>query len=117
MLFEVVYKGWIISSLSPLLQLITAQLLQQLPLYYIITAIFSKTSNKTLQVTMKYAAVAVAFLATFAVAAPPPQCKPGTYACTKNPKTGRPGWEVCNTSGKFVVSHDIFQHSPFGASR
>lgn len=34
---------------------------------------------------------------------PPKKCKPGTYACATNSKTGEPGWKICNTSGKYVV--------------
>lgn len=32
------------------------------------------------------------------------KCTPATYACTTNPKSGTPGWKVCDTSGSFVVS-------------
>ncbi|KAK3371933.1 hypothetical protein B0H63DRAFT_563448 [Podospora didyma] len=33
-------------------------------------------------------------------------CKPGTYACAKNPKTGGAGWKVCNTSKQWVYAGD-----------
>jgi hypothetical protein len=51
---------------------------------------------------MKITAITIALMATLASAAPKPQCKPGTYACTTN-STGAPGWKVCNTSSKWVV--------------
>jgi len=62
--------------------------------------------------TMKFLAVVLA-LATAALAAPnspppppppPPTCKPATYACAKNPKTGVDGWQVCDVTSKWVVS-------------
>ena len=66
--------------------------------------------------TMKFLAVVLA-LATAALAAPnspppppppPPTCKPATYACAKNPKTGVDGWQVCDVTSKWVVS----KHGP-----
>jgi hypothetical protein len=56
---------------------------------------------------MKFFSIIAASLAAVAAAAPggaPKKCTPGTYSCTTNPKTGGPGWKVCNTSGKWVVS-------------
>lgn len=35
---------------------------------------------------------------------PPPTCKPGTYGCAKNAKTGVDGWQVCDVTQKWVVS-------------
>ncbi|KAL2211467.1 hypothetical protein CC79DRAFT_1363765 [Sarocladium strictum] len=54
---------------------------------------------------MKITAITIALMATLASAAPKPQCKPGTYACTTN-STGAPGWKVCNTSSKWVYAGD-----------
>ncbi|CAH0038888.1 unnamed protein product [Clonostachys solani] len=34
------------------------------------------------------------------------ECSPGTYACTFNPKSGAPGWKVCNASGKWEFGGD-----------
>ena len=50
----------------------------------------------------------LALLASLALATPPPACKPATYACAKNPDTYVPGWQVCDVTGKWVVSilHD-----------
>ena len=31
-------------------------------------------------------------------------CKPATYTCATNPSTHVPGWEVCDTTGHWVVS-------------
>jgi hypothetical protein len=31
-------------------------------------------------------------------------CKPATYACAWNPKANLAGWQVCDTSGHWVVS-------------
>ena len=58
---------------------------------------------------MKLLPVALTSLATLAAASPEnyQQCKPGTYACAKNPKSGVPGWEICNTSGVYVVSQGV----------
>lgn len=36
--------------------------------------------------------------------APASECTPATYRCSTNPKTGVPGWQVCDVSGKWVVS-------------
>ncbi|KAK3383429.1 hypothetical protein B0T24DRAFT_496097, partial [Lasiosphaeria ovina] len=33
-------------------------------------------------------------------------CKPATYACAKDPKTGRPGWQVCDVSHTWVFAGD-----------
>ena len=52
---------------------------------------------------MKFTAISLVALASFAAAAPNggnKQCKPGTYACLPN----KSGWQVCNTSGNYVVS-------------
>lgn len=53
---------------------------------------------------MKTVAIAIVSLASLAVAVPADntqQCKPATYQCEPgNPSTS---WDVCNTSGQWVV--------------
>lgn len=48
--------------------------------------------------------IIVAAIATLAIASPNHyggnKCKPATYSCTPNAE----GWQVCNTSGQWVVS-------------
>ena len=48
---------------------------------------------------MKFTITLMAALASIAAAASK-ECTPGTYACTSDAK----GWQVCDVSGKFVVS-------------
>ena len=44
-------------------------------------------------------------LAAVAAAAPGKHgCEPATYGCAKNPHTGVDGWQVCDTTRKWVVS-------------
>jgi len=58
---------------------------------------------------MKVLAI-VLTLAAVALATPtgtnPPKCKPATYACATNAKTGQPGWQVCDVSGNWVYAGD-----------
>lgn len=58
---------------------------------------------------MKFLALTITSLATIAAASPTDptgaQCKPGTYQCAKNSRTGQPGWNVCNTSSQWVVRY------------
>lgn len=53
---------------------------------------------------MKFTAIAIAAIASVAAATPlnasPSGCKPGTYSCTPD----KTGWQVCDVSGKYVVS-------------
>ncbi|CAM1506092.1 Fc.00g057330.m01.CDS01 [Cosmosporella sp. VM-42] len=50
---------------------------------------------------MKFTLAAVLALAACASAAPKPKgCTPGTYACTPDAL----GWQVCNTSRKWVFA-------------
>jgi hypothetical protein len=51
---------------------------------------------------MKFIIATVAALASTAIASPtnPSQCKPATYRC----EPGKAAWDVCNTSGQWVVS-------------
>jgi len=70
---------------------------------------------------MKVLAI-VLTLAAVALATPtgtnPPKCKPATYACATNAKTGQPGWQVCDVSGNWVVSHPlILIHCAFRRAR
>ncbi|GJN74947.1 hypothetical protein VFPFJ_10761 [Purpureocillium lilacinum] len=54
---------------------------------------------------MKVLAIALASLATVAVATPTgsgQQCKPATYRCDPNPRVQ--AWNVCNTSGQWVFA-------------
>jgi hypothetical protein len=54
---------------------------------------------------MKFTAIAIAAIASVAAATPlttsHSACKPGTYACTPD----KSGWQVCDVSGKYVVSN------------
>ena len=56
---------------------------------------------------MKFIAVTVAALASLAAAAPhpPAKSKPATYQCDHH--NGAPSWDVCNTSGVWVVSNTL----------
>ncbi|KAK3330598.1 hypothetical protein B0H66DRAFT_68995 [Apodospora peruviana] len=60
---------------------------------------------------MRFLAVFLALVAT-AVAVPttpPPPvqtCKPATYACAKNPKTGVDGWQVCDVLNHWIYAGD-----------
>lgn len=67
---------------------------------------------------MKFLAMTITALAALAAAAPEPHppskgCKPATYSCTKNPKTGTPGWQVCDVNHKWVVRCLSLSLSPF----
>ncbi|PHH59437.1 hypothetical protein CDD81_3197 [Ophiocordyceps australis] len=56
---------------------------------------------------MKFTLALVASLASVALASPGYSgCKPGTYQCATNPKTGQQGWQVCNTGGEWVYGGD-----------
>ncbi|KAK1775666.1 hypothetical protein QBC45DRAFT_395890 [Copromyces sp. CBS 386.78] len=58
---------------------------------------------------MKFITV-ILTLAAVAIATPtgtnPPQCKPATYACAKNPSTHAEGWQVCDVTSKWVYAGD-----------
>ncbi|POR38274.1 Uncharacterized protein TPAR_01532 [Tolypocladium paradoxum] len=64
---------------------------------------------------MKFLALTIASLASIAAASPQApdsfKCKPGTYQCAKNPQTGQPGWNVCNTSGQWVFGGNCPPHT------
>jgi hypothetical protein len=53
---------------------------------------------------MKFTAIAIAAIASMAAATPldttTSGCKPGTYSCTPD----KTGWQICDVSGKYVVS-------------
>lgn len=51
---------------------------------------------------MKFIAVAALSLLSLASAVPHGGCTPATYQCSY--KDGVPGWEVCDVSGKWIVS-------------
>ncbi|RDA92512.1 hypothetical protein CP533_4200 [Ophiocordyceps camponoti-saundersi (nom. inval.)] len=50
---------------------------------------------------MKFLALTMAALASVVAAGYDKECEPATYACTS--ETGKPGWKVCNTSGKWEI--------------
>ena len=56
---------------------------------------------------MKFTAIAIAAIASMAAATPldttTSGCKPGTYSCTPD----KTGWQICDVSGKYVVSNNI----------
>ena len=56
---------------------------------------------------MKFTAIAIAAIASMAAATPMDTttsgCKPGTYSCTPD----KTGWQICDVSGKYVVSNNI----------
>ncbi|KYK57723.1 hypothetical protein DCS_04736 [Drechmeria coniospora] len=65
---------------------------------------------------MQFLAIVIASLASIAAAnptpnSPPSSCKPGTYECAVNSKTGQPGWNVCNTSSQWVYGGDCPPHT------
>ncbi|PFH62780.1 hypothetical protein XA68_12003 [Ophiocordyceps unilateralis] len=48
---------------------------------------------------MKFLALTIAALASVVAASYEKECEPATYACSN--EMGKPGWKVCNTSGKW----------------
>ncbi|RYO84417.1 hypothetical protein DL766_006845 [Monosporascus sp. MC13-8B] len=50
--------------------------------------------------------IAVTFASLVALAAAERGCRPGTYSCTTNPKTGCPGWQTCDITRRWVYSGD-----------
>ncbi|KAK3190635.1 hypothetical protein K4F52_003326 [Lecanicillium sp. MT-2017a] len=59
---------------------------------------------------MKFNALIIASVAAVALASPMDtstnECKPATYQCDYNAKTGKPGWSVCSTNGRWVFAGD-----------
>ncbi|KAK2612277.1 hypothetical protein QQS21_001703 [Conoideocrella luteorostrata] len=55
---------------------------------------------------MKFVAATIAALAGLALGSPTAieACTPATYRCDHNTATGKPGWDVCDTSGKWVFA-------------
>ena len=66
---------------------------------------------------MKFITVSIFALASLTAASPAgnekhPKCTPATYKCSKDPQSGQPGWDVCNTSGAWVVSAHLSMTPP-----